>query len=41
MCISGIFLKAKAEHDRADVAKYLVSSLLESKTGVSGICQKT
>jgi len=25
---------------RADVAKYLVKSLLENKTGVSGICQK-
>jgi len=25
---------------RADVAKFLVKSLLESKTGVSGICQK-
>jgi len=25
---------------RADVAKYLVKSLMESKTGVSGICQK-
>ena len=26
---------------RADVAKFLVKNLLENKTGVSGICQKT